>query len=112
VRRALRLSPRDPLAAVYQGILSYSLFVGRDYEQAMRFAREALRQRSDFVGAHRVLTAASAMAGHTDQAKKALQELQLAQPTISLPWISANMPIRQAAEREHYVEAFRRAGLR
>jgi TolB-like protein/Tfp pilus assembly protein PilF len=112
VRRALRLSPRDPLAAVYQGILSYSLFVGRKYEEAIKFAREALRQRSDFVGAHRVLTAANAMAGHNGEAEQALQELQRAQPTISLAWLSANMPIRHAAELEHYSEAFRRAGLR
>ena len=44
-------------------------------------------------------------------AKSALQELRRAQPNISLAWIAANMPIRHAAEREHYVEAFRKAGL-
>jgi TolB-like protein/Tfp pilus assembly protein PilF len=112
VRRALRLSPRDPLAAVYQGILSYSLFVSRDYEQAIRFAREALRQRSDFVGAHRVLTAASAMAGHLEDARQALEHLSRTQPNISLEWLRTNMPIRHAADLEHYTEAFRRAGLR
>jgi hypothetical protein len=74
-------------------------------------AREALRQRDDFVGAHRVLTAASAMAGQVDAAKSALANLRRAQPNVSLAWIAANMPIRHAAEREHYVEAFRKAGL-
>ena len=74
-------------------------------------AREAIRQRNDFVGAHRVLTAAAAMAGQIDLAKQALQELRRAQPNISLAWIAANMPIRHEAEREHYVEAFRKAGL-
>jgi hypothetical protein len=37
--------------------------------------------------------------------------LRRAQPNISLAWIASRMPIRQAAEREHYLEAFRRAGL-
>ena len=78
---------------------------------ALVLLREALRQRGDFVGAHRVLTAASAMAGQIDAANSALQDLRRAQPNISLAWISANMPIRHAAEREHYVEAFRKAGL-
>ena len=32
----------------------------------MRLARQAVRERADFVGAHRVLTAASGMAGQTD----------------------------------------------
>jgi hypothetical protein len=38
----------------------------------------AIRQRGDFVGAHRVLTAAAGMAGETDVAKPALQELRRA----------------------------------
>ena len=110
-RRAIRLSPRDPFAAVYRGIAAYAQFVGRNYDEAIRQAREGIRQRSDFVGAHRVLTAAAAMAGQTDLAQSALQELRRAQPNISLAWIAVHMPIKQDAEREHYLEAFRRAGL-
>ena len=64
-QRALRLSPRDPLAAVYCGIASYAQFVGRNYDEAIRLAREGIRQRADFVGAHRVLTAAAGMAGRS-----------------------------------------------
>jgi TolB-like protein/predicted Zn-dependent protease len=110
-QRALRLSPRDPLAAVYCGIASYAQFVGRNYDEAMRLAREGIRQRADFVGAHRVLTAAAGMAGKIDAAKAALQELRRAQPNISLDWIAREMPIQHDAEREHYLEGFRRAGL-
>ena len=110
-RRALRLSPRDPFSAVYRGIAAYSRFIGRDYDEAIRLAREALRQRFDFVGAHRVLTAAAGMAGRAEIATAALQELRRAQPNISLAWIANEMPIKLEAEREHYLEAFRRAGL-
>ena len=110
-RRALRLSPRDPFSAVYYGIAAYAQFVGRNYEEAMRLSREGIRQRGDFVGAHRVLTAAAAMAGQDDVAKSALQELRRAQPNISLDWIASQMPIKLEADREHYLEGFRRAGL-
>ncbi len=110
--RALRLSPRDPYSALYNGIVAYSQFVGRSYEEAMRMAREAIRQRSDFVGAHRVLTAAAGMAGRADIAARALLELRRAQPNISLAWLAEHMPIQSAANREHYLEAFRRAGLK
>lgn len=112
VQRALRLSPRDPLAAIYCGIAAYAQFVGREYDAAMRTAREGIRQRADFVGAHRVLTAAAGMAGQIDIARAALQELRAVQPNVSLEWIAREIPIRQAAEREHYLEGFRRAGLR
>ncbi|HEY4921387.1 MAG TPA: winged helix-turn-helix domain-containing tetratricopeptide repeat protein [Xanthobacteraceae bacterium] len=111
-RRALRLSPRDPFAAVYDGIAAYAHFVDRDYEDAIRLARDGIRLRGDFVGAHRVLTAAAGMTGQRELAAAALAELRRAQPNISLAWIAREMPIREAAEVQHYLEGFRRAGLR
>ena len=110
-RRALRLSPRDPYSAVYMGIVAYAQFLGENYEDAMRLSRDALRERSDFVGAHRVLTAAAGLSGDKETAKAALQELRRAQPNISCAWISSHMPIRNDADRERYLEGFRRAGL-
>jgi TolB-like protein/Tfp pilus assembly protein PilF len=109
--RALRLSPRDPFSATYYGIAGYAQFVGRNYDEAMRLARRGIRERADFVGAHRVLTAAAAMAGQADTAKAALHELRRVQPNISLAWIASQIPTKHDAERKHYVEAFRRAGL-
>ncbi len=113
-RRALRLSPRDPFSAIYNGIAGYAEFVGRNYDKAMRLARDAIRQRFDFVGGHRMLTAAAAMAGETEVAKAALQDLRRVQPDISLAWMASHvnrLPINADGEREHYLEAFRRAGL-
>src|SRR6195256_1609975 len=110
-RRALRLSPRDPFSAIYCGIAAYAQFVGRNYDEAIRLSRESIRHRGDFVGGHRVLTAAAGMAGQDDVARVALQELRRAQPHISLAWIANQMPIKRDADREHYLEAFRRAGL-
>jgi TolB-like protein len=111
-RHALRLSPRDPFAAIYCGVAAYSQFVGRNYEEAMRLSREALRHRADFVGAHRVLTAAAAAGGFDDIASLALKELRRVQPDISLEWISYEMPFKHEEDRVCYLDAFRRAGLR
>jgi tetratricopeptide (TPR) repeat protein len=110
-RRALRLSPRDPYSAVYLGIAAYAQYLGRHYDEAMRLAREAIRQRGDFVGAHRVLTAAGGMTGQAEVAAEALQRLRRVQPNISLAWITTHMPIRRDEDREHYLYGFRRAGL-
>ena len=57
MRRAQQLSPRDPFSAVYCGVAAYAQFVGRNYDEAMSLSREGIRQRGDFVGALRVLTA-------------------------------------------------------
>ena len=110
-QRALRLSPRDPASAIYYGIAAYTQYVGRNYSEAMRLSREGLRQRGDFVGAHRVLTAAAGMTGQRDVAAAALRELRRAQPNVSLAWIASDMPIKEAVEMEHYLDGFRRAGL-
>jgi TolB-like protein len=109
--RALRLSPRDPFSAIYYGVAAYAQFCGRNYEKAMQLAREGIRQRVDFVGAHRVLVAAAGMAAQPEIAAKALNELRRAQPNVSIAWIRDQLPIKTDADREHYLEGFRRAGL-
>jgi TolB-like protein len=111
VRRALRLSPRDPSSTLYYGIAAYAQFIGRNYDEAIRLARESLRQRGDFVGGHRVLTAAAGMAGYDEVAKVALGELRRAQPNVSLAWVASELPMQRCADQEHYLEGFRRAGL-
>jgi TolB-like protein len=109
--KALRLSPRDPFAAIYNGIAAYAQFVGRNYGEAMRLAGASIRLRADHVSGYRMLTAAAAMAGQGDIASAALLELRRGQPEFSLAWIARNMPFRHEADRDHYLEAFRRAGL-
>ena len=111
VHRALRFSPRDPLSALYHGAASYAHYVGRDYERAIQASRESIRLRGDFVGAYRVLVAAAAMAGQTSLAAEALQDLRRVQPGVCLRWVAHDLPIKLEADREHYLEGLRRAGL-
>ena len=108
---AQRLSPRDPFSAIYNGVGSFAQFVGRNYDEAVLLAQKALRHRSDHVGGNRILAAAAAMAGQADVATAALREIRRTQPNFSLAWISGNMPFKHHADRDHYLEAFRRAGL-
>jgi TolB-like protein len=110
-RRAIRLSPRDHFLALYYGSACLAQYIGRNYEEAIRLARISIRLRSDYAGAHRVLTAAAGMSGDPEVAAAALQELRRAQPNISLAWVADHVPIKHAADLEHYLEGFRRAGL-
>jgi TolB-like protein len=108
--RAIRLSPRDPFSATYYGVAGYAQYVGRNYEEAIRLARQGIHH-ADFIGAHRVLTAAAGMAGRSDIAEAALRELRRIQPNVSLAWIAKEIPTKLDSERQHYLEGFRRAGL-
>jgi hypothetical protein len=77
----------------------------------MQLARTAIRLHPDFIGGYRGLTSAAGMSGQVDIAAAALRELRRAQPNISLAWVENQVPIRDDAERAHYLEGFRRAGL-
>ena len=109
--RALRLSPRDPFSAIYCGIAAAAQFGARNYAEAMRLSRDAIRQRGDFVSAHRCLVTAAGMSGAEEAAAAALAELRRVQPNVSLAWLASHVLIRDPAEMEHYLEGFRRAGL-
>jgi len=110
-RRALLMSPRDPFSAIYNGVASYAEFVERNYDESMRLARDGIRQRFDFIGAHRMLTAAAGMAGKIDLAKAALRDLRRVHPGVTLAWMESQLPIRLPGQREHFLEGLRRAGL-
>lgn len=111
-QRAIRQSPRDPSSAIYYGVAAYAQFVGRNYQEAIGLAREATRQRGDLTGAYRVLTVAAGMAGQIELAQSTLDELRRTQPNISLAWIATQLPWKHDKDREHYLEGFRRAGLK
>jgi tetratricopeptide (TPR) repeat protein len=110
LQRALKSSPRDPLSALYFWTLAYAQFAKGNYKEAIRLARESVRQRPDFSACQRVLAAAAGMAGEDQIAKAAVQELRRAQPNGSLEWIK-QLPFEHSAEREHFLEGLRRAGL-
>ncbi|OAF12727.1 winged helix-turn-helix domain-containing tetratricopeptide repeat protein [Bradyrhizobium neotropicale] len=110
-QKAIRLSPRDPSLAIYHGIAGYARFTERRYDEAIALAREAIRHRGDLTGAYRVLAVSAGMTGDVALAEVALRELRRTQPNISLDWIATQLPWRNAADREHYLEGFRRAGL-
>ncbi len=111
-QKAIRLSPRDPSLAIYYGIAGYARFTERQYDEAIALAREAIRHRGDLTGAYRVLAVSAGMTGDGALADMALGELRRTQPNISLDWIATQLPWANDADREHYLEGFRRAGLR
>jgi TolB-like protein/Tfp pilus assembly protein PilF len=110
-QRAIRLSPRDPALAIYYAIAGYARFLSRQYDEAIALAREAIRHRGDLTGAYRVLCVSTAMSGDAAAAKMALAELRRVQPSISLAWAATQLPWRNEADREHFLEGCRRAGM-
>jgi hypothetical protein len=51
------------------------------------------------------------MTEQRELATSALKALRRVQPNLTLDWLASEMPFRCEAEREHYLAAFRWAGL-
>ena len=84
--------PARSVLAIYYGIAAYARFVGKNYDEAIALAREAIRQRGDLTGAYRVLTVSAGMSGKSKSRRTALAELRRTQPNISLAWIATQLP--------------------
>lgn len=110
-QRAIRLSPRDPALAIFYAIAGYARFLSRRYDEAMALAREAIRHRGDLTGAYRVLVVSASMSGDAATAATALVELRRVQPSMSLAWATTQLPWQNEADRDHFLEGCRRAGM-
>jgi TolB-like protein len=110
-RRALRLSPRDPLAAMFYGIEAYLAYIERDYAECIALCRKSIRQRGDFVAAWRVMTAAAGMIGDAKLAAEALDGYRRTLPDITLAKAEFQLRVRHEGERAHFLEGLRRGGL-
>ena len=110
---ALRLSPRDPLAFAMMTMRSFALIMLHRYDEAVEWARRSQRQPSvghvSWLYAHE----ASALAhlGHVDEARAALARALTIHPTFSVSFIDTVLPIRSPADRDHYIDGLRKAGL-
>jgi len=51
------------------------------------------------------------MVGEDAVGKAALQELRRVRPNISLDWVATQLPIKQEADWEHYLNGLRLTGL-
>jgi hypothetical protein len=51
------------------------------------------------------------MEGGAEAARSALAGLRRAQPNLTLAWLASELPFEHDADKAHYVEGFRRAGL-
>jgi len=110
-QKAFRMSPNDPLIAVfYSGMCTANYFAHR-YDEAIEWGRKAIRERPGYTAAHRILCASLAMAGRTEDAEAAAATLRQLQPNISIAWIEQHVPYTPQA-MPHFLDGMRKAGFK
>jgi adenylate cyclase len=109
-RRALRLSPFDPLA--YRPLIALAfahLFTDR-HEEAAEYAARAIQANPGLDVSHTILVASLVELGRLEEARAAAGQLMAAFPTFRIAQ-RRRAGFRDTARFEAYLAALRRAGL-
>ncbi len=109
--RAVRLSPRDPLLGIHYGVAAYAQFLGGNYDEATRLARQGIRQRADFVGAHRSSPQGLVWRVRPKSPRPRCRNFGALSPIFRLPGSPRKCRSSSPPSGSNYLEGFRRAGL-
>jgi len=114
VRKAIALSPQDSWMGGFYARLAQAYLCGQDYEQARRYAEEALALSGPVNWWGRsYLVSALGHLGRTGAARQALADLLATKPGLTVGWIRSqrsNLSMGQAF-LDDYLDGLRKAGL-
>jgi TolB-like protein/class 3 adenylate cyclase len=108
---AMRLSPLDPLSFRAQGGIAFAHFLAGRYDEAIRWAEMALRERPNYLAAIRELAAANALVGRIPEAQKAMAHLRQIDPAMRASTVKDWVPLRRPDDLRRLQEGLRKAGL-
>jgi TolB-like protein/tetratricopeptide (TPR) repeat protein len=109
--RAMRLSPLDPeMYRMHAGMAIAHLFAGR-FDTASSWAEKAFRDLPSFLIPASIIAASHALAGRTDEARRAMNHLRQLDPTLRISNLTDWLPIRRPEDLATFAEGLRKAGL-
>jgi adenylate cyclase len=109
IRKAIRLNPIAPTIYLINLGMAY-LFTGH-YEEAIRECKKATDREPNNLGAHLALAGAYGLAGHEEALAEAAEVLRI-DPNFSLELFSRRLTYKNKADKEFFIGALRKAGLK
>ncbi len=109
--RAMRLSPLDPETyRMHAGSALAHLFAGR-FDAASSSAEKAFQDLPSFVIVVAIIAASHALAGRSDEAKRAMRHLRQIDPALRLSNLKDWFPLYRPEDLAIFADGLRRAGL-
>jgi TolB-like protein len=109
--QAMRLSPLDPeMYRMQAGMAVAHLFGGR-FDEASSWAGKSFRNLPSFLMVVAIIAASHALAGRTDEARRAMQRLRGLDPTLRISNLRDWLPIRRPQDLAVFSDGLRKAGL-
>jgi tetratricopeptide (TPR) repeat protein len=109
--RAMRLSPLDPeIYRMQAGMAMAHLFAGR-FDVASSWAEKASRDLPSFLMVVGIVAASHALAGRTDEARRAMDHLRELDPMLRISNLRDWLSIQRPEDLAIFADGLRRAGL-
>lgn len=109
--QAMRLSPLDPeMYRMQAGMAAAHLFAKR-FDEASSWAAKSFRDLPTFLLVVAFIAASHALAGRTDEARRAMQHLRQLDPTLRISNLTDYLPIRRPQDLATFSDGLRKAGL-
>jgi TolB-like protein len=108
---AMRLSPLDPeMFQMQTGTAMAHMFAGR-YDAASAWAEKACHELPDVLRTFAFGAASHALAGRTDEARRAMQHVRRLDPTLRISEVAEWVVLRRPEDLATFVAGLRKAGL-
>jgi adenylate cyclase len=110
IEKAIRLNPFPPSNYIFNLGLAY-LFAGQ-HEAAIKQCKKATDREPNNLGAHLALAAAYSVSGRDEEAQAVGGEILRIEPKFSVEYFSRTLAYKNQADKEIFITALRKAGLK
>ncbi|UCG66299.1 MAG: tetratricopeptide repeat protein, partial [Deltaproteobacteria bacterium] len=110
MEKAIRLDPFAPSNYIFNLGLAY-LFAGQ-HEKAVQHCKKATNREPNNLGAHLALAVACSVSGRDDEARAVAAEILRIEPKFSVEYFSRTLAYKNQADKEIFITALRKAGLK
>jgi TolB-like protein/Flp pilus assembly protein TadD len=107
----LRTSPFDPRIFLAQNGMASAHFLAGRYEDGKSWAKIALQQSPDYLGAYRLLMSCHAMVGQVEEARQTWAVMRQMDPTLRISTAMKWQTFRRPRDIQLFEEAFRIVGM-
>jgi adenylate cyclase len=110
IKKAIRLNPFTPSNYIFN--LGLALLFSGQHEEAIAECKKAAAQEPRNLGAQLALLAAYGFSGREEEARAGAAEVLRIDPNFSVERFSKTLVYKNPAERDRFIDALRKAGLK
>ena len=105
------LSPLDPYSFMFDGLFAMVHILRRDYPTAVTVGRAVTQLHPGYSAGYKPYLAALGHLGRVEEATAILRRLMTIEPGVTVPRCLRSVPLQRAADRDHFAEGLRLAGV-